>query len=399
MDIVAEKEIKIGYHPDYATINNINTFGYEGYGYELFEEISKCTGRKYTFVSGTSQELVQMQKTGELELNGPYEKTAEREQESAFTSHPIGSENVILCAPLDAKIAFNELEKIDGKRVATIQDFYTGEFDTFLDANNLKVEYVDCNELELMYGLENNEFDLILASTMFKMPNMKVVLDLGSHPLYFAASKENQFIIDEIDNALDQIYKKDLKFTSKLYQKYFSGEEYPKKGLSKEQEQLFQEKNVFTVGFSPDAAPVQYLNKDGKPAGICIDIMNIIAREANITVNYVPLKPITEDIQQTVDINLSYLSEYIDKDHFYATSSYLELPLSYVGKSNYHVTENIRLAVPNFAFIDYSKLTKHGNFEIIVDLPSITERFLALNNGTVDYIIASNVVTDIVLQK
>ena len=50
------------------------------------------------------------------------------------------------------------------------------------------------------------------------------------------------------------------------------------------------DKNKVRVGYGLDYAPIQYTNKSGEAAGICIDLFDMIASKAGLEVEYVPIE-------------------------------------------------------------------------------------------------------------
>ena len=118
-----DKEIiKVGYVPNYTTINEPIEKNYEGYGYEYFKEIEKYTNFKFEFIACTWADGKKMIKSGELDLFGPDGLDTIDNTEFEYTKNNFGIANAVLIAPIEMEIGYNDYQAFDGKRIGVLDN-------------------------------------------------------------------------------------------------------------------------------------------------------------------------------------------------------------------------------------------------------------------------------------
>ena len=113
-------------------------------------------------------------------------------------------------------------------------------------------------------------------------------------------------MIEEIDEALEKIYTENFMYSYQLFEKYYGDREYAMPTLTKEEKEIFAKYATIRVGYGEDYAPIQYTDSEGAAAGISIDLFNIVAQKAGVSVIYVPLERGQLYTTEDIDLSLSF---------------------------------------------------------------------------------------------
>ena len=311
-----EKQIiKVGYVPNYTTINEPIEKNYEGYGYEYFKEIEKYTNYKFEFIACTWADGKRMIKSGELDLFGPDGLNTEEIEEFEYTKNNFGYANAVLIAPIDMEIGYNDYEAFDGKKVGVLEhSVYIPYYEAYMKKYNITANYIYLNETQKNDDFKEANIDLRVTNGQYLIPDTKVVARLGALPIFYFTKKGNIQLIEEIDSALEEIYNQNFMFSANLFTKYYSNREYAIPVLTIEEQEVLQSYPILRVGYGTDYEPLQYQDEDGTAKGICIDLLNLIAQKAEIELEYIPMDSIHVYSREDLDLIIT----------FTATKKYIE---------------------------------------------------------------------------
>lgn len=392
-DEIVNKEniITVGYMENSGMIQNIHITGQEGYIYEYFEELSKYTGHNYEFIELSWDTGHQMLIDGEIDLFGPMGHTEETLETFSFTEVPFGSEEALLTTLKDSDILFDDIDGINNQRVGIIRDSsLLPNLEQYLAENNITVEY---EYYAGPNGLLDGKYDLELLSNFFADTDRQIVARLGDTPFYFATQKDNAQLADELTTALVQLINDDIFFEQALYHRYFGTTKAVITSLTAEDNALLAErKENFTVLISADHSPLQYINENGQPRGILIDIMNLIAADGGIGFTYVADTKENPVDYDTIDMSIALLNSELENFNFVETDMFFDLPAMIVGQS----LDSIELQ-GKVGMLDYYSLhIAHPN---IVLYDTLEEMIYLLKKGELEYIIATNIGTTYILAE
>ena len=139
------RTVRVGWYE--GTYNTTGPDGKKrGYSYEYQQAVAAHTGWKYEYVEGSWAELMNMLKSGEIDLMGGISYTEERSTSMLFSELPMGEDKYYLYVnPSDTDIYVGVTRAIDAcyimigtKRYrAKKNDFYKAEPSSFLDIKGL----------------------------------------------------------------------------------------------------------------------------------------------------------------------------------------------------------------------------------------------------------------------
>jgi signal transduction histidine kinase len=315
LGIAAEKaygeetaKIRIGYTDSDDFIAEAEDETYTGYGVELLNDISKYTGWEYEYVYGEWDAQLEELKSGELDLVCKARKTEERETEYLFSSYSIGAETGILYARSeDERYYYNDFAAFDGMRVGMIRgSTQKEELEEYAMSRGFSCEIILYGtQRECCDALDSGTVDAIAMGSLTRQSNYRVISRFGAEPVYFMSGAMNGELMQELDDALGQLYSIGNTYETNLYQKYYGDTTAPESvTFTREEAQYIEAAEVIDIAFIPGRFPLSYETEDGEIAGITVDIVKLLEERSGLSFNYVML----EEGWQTED----YLLEHPD---------------------------------------------------------------------------------------
>ena len=117
----ASKVVRVGWYEDAYNITGKNGER-SGYAYEYEQSVAAYTGWTYEYVKAGWSDLLQMMKSGEIDLMAGVSYTEDRAQDMLFSELPMGREIYYLYADLaHTDISASDLRTLNGKRIALLK--------------------------------------------------------------------------------------------------------------------------------------------------------------------------------------------------------------------------------------------------------------------------------------
>ncbi|MCM1065185.1 MAG: response regulator [Eubacterium sp.] len=133
-----------------------------------------------------------------------------------------------------------------------------------------------CGDIDIMAGARKT--DSTLADKV-DFSSLDMGLDDGR---YFAVSKSDPKLLDELNYAMTQIDTVSPTFTIELHQKYFN--KSSDWSLTEQEEQWLQQKNTLTFGYTRYHLPFSGQDDDGNPVGLAGELIRELEEFADIEV-------------------------------------------------------------------------------------------------------------------
>lgn len=285
------QKIRIGYidYEGFITKEADGTF--VGYGVEYLKEIAECTGWEYEYVYDSWDNQLQNLKDGKIDFICHAQKTNEREQDYLFSKYAIGTESSVLYVRQDdERYYYNDFEAFDGMKIAILRDsFQNAEFSEYASKKGFDFDYVSYGTQEACFtALDVGAVDAVAMGSLALKQEYKVICRFGSDPFYFMTGKQNQELLDELDDALGQITAAGSYFQSDLYQKYYGNYTTGQKVMfTREEAEYIEQADAIRIAFIPNRTPFSYLDEEGEIAGITVDILNLLQERSGLTFEYV----------------------------------------------------------------------------------------------------------------
>ena len=110
----------------------------------------------------------------------------------------------------------------------------------------------------------------------------------NSSNYYFATTKGNTEIIEELNKSINNINEDNPKFTQELYVKYFEDKKDTSIILTEEEKEYLSNMDTLKVVYVDNFKPLQYYDETDREAkGIIIDIVKLIAEKLGISLELI----------------------------------------------------------------------------------------------------------------
>ncbi len=386
--------VKIGYVPNYGVIADPYVVGKEGFGFEIFKEISRYSDYTFEFVPVLWKDVFSLLDSGEIDIFGPVSYSKTRAESYIYSTNPFGHEKLQLVALKDSDYYYKDYEGFDNCVIGTLENnVHVPTLEKYLQENNIDAEIVYNDTNTFVDNLRNGICDIALATSLETTKELKILDVLGTEPFYFIGSKENQEVIEDIDRINKKLQEENSIFFESLYIKYFVNDaNLAQNALSKSEIELLQRKDIYSVGYNPNYKPLSYQDQIGMPKGTAIEVMNEVAKIANIAIEYIPLDENSAS-DKTLDFNLDALGNNLQKEDF-STVPYMDISL--VAIINKKSTNKIykTLGMLNYNSIDLTTIEDLYPNTIILETKSMDENIELLQTNTIDGIIVSSLVAN-----
>ena len=279
-----QKVIRVGYDANSKFIQEKGSSLF-GYGVEYLEKIAEYTGWKFVYVKDESwHDSVDKLRNGEIDLICTMHYTAERGEEFAFATLPLGYENSILYARPDSKIAYQDFEAMKGTKIGLLRESYSAEeFEPYAEKVGIQYEkvYFD-REDNMLAALERGDIDMLVVGSRYANPDLKLVDKSGANAFYCASREENQAMVDEIEVAIQQIMFDNPTFEGELDKKYFSQSQITSAPLYTKEELAYIEKlGTVKIKMLQNQKPSCYI-ENGETKGIWAELVELIAQKSGV---------------------------------------------------------------------------------------------------------------------
>ena len=267
-----------------------------GYGYEMMQGISKYLQCTFSYVGydKTASECEAMLRNGELDIYTAARRTAKREAEFAFSTHPaITSSTCMNIKVGNERIVAGDYRTYNGIRVGFLQRHtYNGVFLDFV-----KEKGFDCDIIyyetptELSNALVNDEVDALVNSYIRIPEDEQTIENFGEMPYYIMARKEDQALIDRLDDAIDSMNVETPNWRTEFYNKYYGSVENNRELTEAEQTLLKKMQDggePIRAVMNPDANPYSWY-ENGEACGIAADIFRATAEALELPYEIVPV--------------------------------------------------------------------------------------------------------------
>lgn len=206
-----------------------------------------------------------------------------------YTDKPAATGFLALFSPSGKEIYYEDYRSLNGKKIAMLHDSY---FESMLSGYALKhgfmysVVYYD-NMENMMEAAENGSIDAVLTSATNSPENMRLIAKLGKVDYYCAVKKGNDSILKELNSILSEYSTNEPFYLEKNYTASFRIPYQNMVALTYNDAQAVKSKNTLRV-FVPDNYPMVFYNiSEGRYDGIYIDILEQIAKNAGLTIEYI----------------------------------------------------------------------------------------------------------------
>lgn len=324
-----------------------------GYGYEMMQGLSKYLQCTFSYVGydKTAAESVEMLRNGEVDIYTAAKWSEERAEEFVFSKHPAITATTCMNVKIgNNSVVAGDYSTYDGLRIGLLQRHtYNDRFLAFVKEKGFSCEifYYD-TPTELSAAMINGEVDALVDSYIGVPEDERIIENFGQTPYYIMARKEDQDLIDRLDEAFDKMNLETPNWRTELYNEYYGSQSKSTELTEEEQaflRQMQQDQVVIRGVMNPGENPYGWY-EDGEAYGISADLFRATVKELGLSCEILPVSTKAEYEQAladgAVDIWMDMDSRYEGSDtgRYKGTSPYLTTTVSVLR--NRGASEKIR---------------------------------------------------------
>lgn len=379
-----------------------------GYNVEYLDKISEFTGWSYEYVhvSGWSK-AVELLRNGEVDMIAPAQRTREWEDEFLFSEYSIGTEyGGMLTRQDNDALDYEGCEQFDGIMVGCISgSALKDQFLEYAQSNGFTPHMVDFDsESQMLGALSMKSVDAVILNYAESVDTVKLLARFAPSPYYYMMRPGAESLQAELNAALEKLQSENPAYSIELMEKY-----YPmlnKIPFTKDELEYVENAPTLRIGFTV-REPLAYVDADGNPVGILIELMNLIAQESRLTFEYVPISGEQSSYDDLREYNLSMISgvEY-NKQNLQSLGLTLTDPFFssrkvFVGRQGIQFSENANMKVAvstKSVTLAETVKEKYPNFETVYyDTPR--ECLEAVLDGDVELLLQNQYAVEKLLMK
>ena len=344
---IGTRTVKVGYFMIDGFQMYDENYGYSGYCYDYLQKIRTYTGWDYEYIGDDEDvafsDLYRMTVEGEIDLIGGITWTQERADKLIFCNVPIAMEyTTIFVKNGDTTFLAGDYSKWRGIRLGIVRGTtYVDKVRDFAESNyfTYKGYYYD-SDADLIAALENGDIDAFVSGSSHNFPGVSILAQFDPSYLFFATGLDNSDLMDSLNHALSQIETVDAGFKESLMSKYYQGNGTSNITFTSAEklylDSLITNNRTFTLLANPDNCPLSYIDENGKPSGILVDMTTSILDSIGLSYEFYEVSDGFEYInaynEHRADIVIDFISDFgrSEMGGYYECDSYFDTSLACV---------------------------------------------------------------------
>ena len=390
------RTLRVGFYPYTGYMATAADGSRSGYAYELLQDIAQHENVTFTYscLNGNTQQAMQQLAAGQIDLIPVLRRTAERDEQFAFSAEPIGTVATMLTVKAgNRSIVAGDYDTFDGMTVGMSRSG-NGRNESFLayaEEHGFRYTpvYYDTDE-ELSRALRSGEITAAASNRLRETKNEWIIDTFDEQSIYMAMRKDDTVTQQLVNDAISKIKRNDPSWRTTLFNKYYTGSHTSSKIYLTDAEENYviacnDADTAFTVLVNPDRYPYSYMTPDGMPTGIMVDIFQTAAGRARLRYKFLKpadrseYKAMLADGQADFVIDMSQAENYGYK----LTDSYLSAEFSWVLLRRHNGALNKVAVAYDFSpsALEMPGLSDTAHVE---HLDSFDDCLAAVRTGTVD---------------
>ena len=300
--IKAHPQLTVANETDWPPFDYVENGQPAGYSIDIIRLISQKAGLQIKFVSGYSwNELMQQFQAGKIDIMPALYLNDERRRYTLFSKSYYSQPSVMVVHKNNKDIS--NIKNLAGKRVAGIRGFaITSSIESIIP----KVKIVAVNNiLEGLKAVSLGNADAVIDSigtvsyTLEEnyIPNVRVIGKvehnaLANPPLHIGVAKDRVILRGIIDKALASISRDEKQKIAKRWFHIAAAEGKAaignKLNLSSAQQTWLKQQTKIRIGIMNAWPPMDYIDRNGHPAGIGVNLIDALNKRLNNKLVIVP---------------------------------------------------------------------------------------------------------------
>lgn len=352
----------------------------DGYTHTYLGKIAEYTGWKMEYVPYDSgdenrdiQNALRDLKDGKVDLMGPLVKDGEEIDGLVYTEQSYGTVYTTLCALDSSSLREDNAGAEANLKVGLWKQAKKRNEDVlhYLKNNNFQyeVKYYDTAE-EQYQALKDGNIDLISNTSLYQIAGTRIIEKFAPRSYYFASASKNAQMIKELDRAISTIEQVQPSLQDVLFNRFFQETRY-EFTMTKEQEEYLNSLKKIKVLCVDNDAPYVY-QKNGKPAGMLIAVLEDFKKETGVPINYTFCES-SEEAEEKIKkekydimVGIPFTSEYCARIGYVRSKSIMQSSLAYLHNTDNggHKTIAVQKGLENLIdTTEYKKVVLYDNPE------------------------------------
>ncbi|MGB4985034.1 MAG: transporter substrate-binding domain-containing protein [Erysipelotrichaceae bacterium] len=291
-----QRIVKVAY-PIQKYLSEVDESGARsGYSYEYLVKIAEFANWKLEYVNYPDRELNEQiidsmkdLENGRVDIIGVMLKNSALEEKYLYPKENYGVVYTTLDV-LDTNFNVTQTNLVLQKnlRVAALRNAKTrnAEVEAYLQSIKVDHEYIYCDSVEeQIAALNDGKADAMIKVSLTFLPNLRKVAEFAARPYYFIASKGNEELIKEMDDAILKIHHTDPFFENRLQAKYFN-KTISDFSLNTAEKAFIEKEREIDVLFIPGYAPFAFVDRNNVLRGMSVTILDNIGKRTGLKFRY-----------------------------------------------------------------------------------------------------------------
>lgn len=337
-------EIIVGYTEHGQMIREENG-EYYGYGVDLLNGLAEYTGWTYHYVFIPEEKRIEKLKDGEIDLLCNVDRITAQEEDFLLSKRESGIMYSTLCARKDnEEIFYDAMNDLQHKKIAiNASSGMESYLVQYAQENLITYESLYCSSLEEMLdAVDAGEADMALVSNMRNLDQnkYKYVANLGITDVYFATSRQNRNLMEQLNAAGDRLKTDRPFFQAGLYDNYYGRPATQLMGMTRPEHELIKSGEKIRIAYAASNYPMEYKDsKTGEYRGVYADAMKLIEQESGLEFEYIPMDNMQEvwSLMEKGQIDLIAVgygrAEEAGYPNIRYSDSYINMENNFIGRS------------------------------------------------------------------
>ena len=381
-----------------------------GYGYEYMQKLSYYTGWEYEYVYGQWMELMEKLQTGEIDILAGVSITDERLKKMNFLDQPMGQEGYYIFTEESADhltgdgYKYNLAGCVVGCVGDSMQEFYLRKWNA---ANGNPCEIVTFKGNKDMWKAydEGRLWGYATVdNNVTSQSGMVPVAFLGAEPYFLAINKNRLDLLQEGNEALNELRITDPFFNIKLHER-FLGDTAVMAMLTDSEKACLEKHEVVRVGYLDYYKPFSYTDNLGEPAGAVIEAIKKIAERFNLKLDfrkYSSVKMMEDDLQEhKLDIMVPVYSDAWTAEvmNILETNAIFDVTMNIIYTDEMITSPSDVIAISENSPIQYHYVKRYYPNNPIIGYADFNECIKAVKRGEAKATIVNSYLSSVLLRS
>lgn len=292
--VQAHKKVKVAFVEQEGLMEKDEDGNLSGYSYDYIMKMAQYANWDVEFVfsetdslDGAIVDMMEKVEKGQVDIISGMVYNEGLAETYAYPKKGYGyAFTTLLASKTNTAINEDNLALRKNLRVAVIDmaDMRNEELEAFCKSNNIEYTEVKCQtDEEQLEAIKNGKADVMVSLSLLPLAGTKVVASFADRPFYFACSKANAQLCDEIDKAIESIEYVEPDYRKDLHDKYFSDKE-GECAFSTASQAYIEKKKKLKVLVPDEIKPLQSQETSGVYKGIFVSFMKRLTEATGLKI-------------------------------------------------------------------------------------------------------------------